>query len=68
MTHLAEIKTLRDRARALGHVVTLFYNEAGVMDQVYIVLKTMNYGTRVHRGSTLYDPLGAAELLRKVTA
>jgi len=63
MTHLAEIKTLRDRARSLGHVVTLFYNEAGVMDQVYIVL---NKDTRGKIGSTLYDPLSAAELLRKV--
>ena len=63
MTHLAEIKALRDRARSLGHVVTLFYNEAGVMDQVYIVL---NKDTRGKIGSTLYDPLSAAELLRKV--
>ena len=65
MTHLAEIKALRDRARSLGHVVTLFYNEAGVMDQVYIVL---NKDTRGKIGSTLYDPLSAAELLRKVCA
>jgi len=65
VTHLAEIKALRDRARSLGHVVTLFYNEAGVMDQVYIVL---NKDTRGKIGSTLYDPLSAAELLRKVCA
>jgi hypothetical protein len=65
MTHLTEIQGLRDKARALGHVVILFYNESGVMDQVWIVLKQE---TRARVGSGLYDPLSAAELLRKVCA
>lgn len=64
MTSLAELKTLRDKARAMGHTVTLFYNDLGVMDQVYIVLKK---DTRATRESSLYDPLGAAECLRQVT-
>lgn len=64
MTSLAELKTLRDKARAMGHIVTLFYNDLGVMDQVYIVLKN---DTRAQIGSGFYDPLGAAEFLRQVT-
>lgn len=63
MTSLAELKTLRDKARAMGHIVTLFYNDLGVMDQVYILFGDSTLNTR----SGLYDPLSAAERLREVT-
>jgi len=56
MTSLSEIKALRDTARSRGRGVTLFYNEQGVMDQVYIQ----------HLG--LRDPLGAAEILRAINS
>ena len=62
VTSLAELKTLRDKARAMGHTVTLFYTDDEVMDQVYILLKGGQ------NRPTLYDPLGAAEFLRGVTA
>ena len=47
----------------MGHVVTLFYEE-GSVDQVYIQLKR---DCRKAWGPSMYDPLSAAELLRKVT-
>jgi len=66
VTHLAEIKALRDRARSLGHVVTLFYNEAGVVDQAYVIIKRKK--NIIAKQAMLLDPLSAAELLRKVCA
>jgi len=65
-THKLELATLRDKARSLGHVVTLFYNEAGVVDQAYVIIKRKK--NIIAKQAMLLDPLSAAELLRKVCA
>lgn len=55
MTDLREMRELQRKAKDRGIKVTLFFNEDGMFDQVYIV----NKGLR--------DPLTAAEYLRRVT-
>lgn len=55
MTCIDELRTLQQKARDRGIMVTFFKNEQGYVDQVYIV----NKGLR--------DPLSAAEYLRRVT-
>jgi hypothetical protein len=61
-TDLAELKDLRDKGRATGLTVTLFYNESGAMDAVYL-----EGPTRLGRLGRVYDPLSAAEKLRSLT-
>lgn len=57
MISLEDIKVLQVKARALDYTVTLYFNEQGLMDAVY--LADDGFGR-------IYDPLSAAEKMRRL--
>jgi hypothetical protein len=57
MTSLNDIKVLQAKARALDYTVTLYFNEEGLLDAVW--LADDGYGG-------IYDPLSAAEKMRRL--
>jgi len=59
MISLKQIQELQAKARALGYQVTLYYDEAGSMDGMYLA----------HNGfGRIYDPLSGAEQLQQLIA